>query len=196
MAANKSAKKNGRNGGNGKGQALDTAGLIETKDSEKQAVNYAKKDLILSMLAVNQPSPEIIKAVQLQFGVRISKQLVSWYNVNYPDEIQQIRNEFIKNVHNLVPIANMVNRALIRQKLIDDLQKPTKLWRTVPVYYKGRCVGYKLEGSHKVINEILDSQAAEMNQIEDQHVKREMFEILKHSGVSAINFILHKKDGE
>lgn len=174
------------------------SGAQGNKVQEVDHVETSAKDLILALLACNQVPNDIIAAVQKQFGRKYDRRTISYYKVNYKTEIAEIRSRYIDNLHNLVPIANIINRAIIRQKLIDDLQKPTHLWRTVPVWYKGDRVGERLEGSHKVINEILDSQAAEMKDLVDEKQKREMFELLKESGLSAINLLLslHKNEGE
>ena len=149
------------------------------------------KDLILSLLATNHKQIEVPGIVKDYSGIVISRQLVTYYKSACTEDIARIREEYVKNLMNLVPIANLVRRALIRQRLVDDLLKPEKLWRSVPVWYRGECVGSKLEGSHETINKILDSQAAEMGTIEDQKDRRRLFDILKHTGNDAINFIIY-----
>jgi hypothetical protein len=174
--------------------SLSERGGVKVGKVDYQEVS--RKDLILAMLAANQKYSDIQEALRVQLNQSIALNTISEYKSRYPNEIQKLRNEFIRNITNLVPIANIVHRALIRQRLVNDLLKPNKLWRTVPVWYQGQCVGHRLEGSHAVINEILDSQAKELNSVEDLKQRREMFELLKHSGQKALNFIIYGSQQE
>ncbi len=160
-------------------------------EQEKKLVDSTVKDLVLGMLAVGQNAKQIVSMVKRCAKISISERMIYYYKQNHQDTIAKIRDEYVKNLVNLVPIANIVNRALIRQRLVDDLLKPSKLWRRIPKFYKGGICGYVREGSHEAINTLLDSQAQEISSIQDQAERRKLFEILKHSGNKAINFIIY-----
>ncbi len=135
---------------------LDVSGLPDLIRAEVEKTKQTVSDLVMGCLAVSMKAPEVIRTVKRHSGMTISKQLVSYYRINHQAGIAEIRESYLKNLINLVPIANLINRSLLRQKLIDDLNKPSKLWRKVPHFHKGEICGYHLEGSHETINKILD----------------------------------------
>lgn len=108
-------------------------------------LNPAAANALWYLIAAGRWPEECITIIKKEFKVEITVNAY-YYHVNkHQAEIQERKREIRHKIESLVPIANMMHRARIRQKLVDDLIKQPQDQLTA-----------------RAINIILDSQAAEM----------------------------------
>lgn len=159
----------------------------------------AHKQVIFQYFAVNETATNIVQLLQTNYNVHVGLTAVCYYRDKYPEKIAAYQ-EKLKRDFEVIPSANKYWRLYTRHKLILDLLN--HLWVEVPVMNtvtgeivrdkKGEIV-FKtlLKGNHNVVNQLLDSQAKELEEYEfDDEKKTDLFKRLMDRGDVAINFIM------
>ncbi len=175
--------------------------IVENKVSSDKGIkklNPQHKELILQYFAVNEAPLNIVKILQEKHSITLKPHAVTYYRDKYPEKIADYQ-EKLKRDFEVIPSANKYWRLYTRHKLILDLLN--HLWVEVPVMNtktgeivrdkKGEIV-FKtlLKGNHNVVNQLLDSQAKELEEYEiDDEKKTDLFKRLMDRGDVAINFI-------
>jgi len=164
------------------------------------------KEMIIQMLAAFKRPSEVQRELEKHYGQVVDFKTISHYRDNFPELIADRRAAMAQNFKTAIPIANKWYRILVRQELVEDLQK--NLWARVPVFNKktgdvlrdgeGNIIYERVyKGNHNAINQILDSTAKELEELlpEGEEERRRLFMRLGDTGKVALNFIVYGNNG-
>ena len=178
---------------------METSVITKSADKKPYKLKPQHKELIFQYFAVNETATNIVKILQTKYSISVGITAVCYYRDRYPERIVEYQ-ESLKRDFTVIPSANKYWRIYTRHKLILDLLD--HLWCEVPIHNKktgaiiydddGEIVYQRLlKGNHSVINQLLDSQAKELEEmgLEDE-AKTDLFKRLLDRGDVAINFIM------
>ncbi len=133
---------------------------------------------VIQMLATFQKPKDIVEYLKARYDISVTERNIYFYLENRVEDIETERERIRRDIR-AIPIANLFYRLRERQALIDDLKE--HLWIDVYLNRDGRAITdvdgnpklLKKQGSHGVINQLLDSTAKELGPLESEEIAKQ-----------------------